>query len=56
MPDPSALGSHGEGLALTAAQAVSRDTDRHQAMAAFLAGYGLEGHKPVPLAGDASFR
>ena len=56
MPDPSALGSHGEGLALTAAQAVSRDIDRHQAMAAFLAGCGWEGHKPVPLAGDASFR
>src|SRR5690348_16317706 len=56
MHDSRALASPDEDLALSAPQAVSRDTGRHQAMAAFLAECGWEGREPVPLAGDASFR
>jgi len=56
MHDPRALASPDVGVALSAPRAVSSDEGRRHAIAAFLAECGWEGHEPVPLAGDASFR
>ena len=54
MCDRGALASPSETR--TASQAVSCDTARREAIAAFLAESGCDGLEPVPLAGDASFR
>src|SRR5271156_1579347 len=56
MRDPSVPGSVGEPLPPVGPRAVLDDPARKQAIAAFLAGCGWEGVRPVPLAGDASFR
>src|SRR5271155_2919718 len=56
MRDPSVPGSVGEPLPPAGPRAVPGDPARKQAIAAFLAGCGWEGVRPVPLAADASFR
>src|SRR5271155_5648011 len=56
MRDPSVPGSVGEPLPPAGPLAVPGDPARKQAIAAFLAGCGWEGVRPVPLAADASFR
>src|SRR5271156_4686535 len=56
MRDPSEPGSVGEPLPPAGPLAVPGDPARKQAIAAFLAGCGWEGVRPVPLAADASFR
>ena len=56
MRDLSQPGSAGEFLSSLSPMAASGDAARKRAMAAFLDGCGWEGARPVPLAGDASFR
>jgi N-acetylmuramate 1-kinase len=56
MDDPGKFGSLGVNFPPIGAGTSSSDPTREWAIGGFLAGCGWEGCKPVPLAGDASFR